>query len=64
MVKNLHSQGLMAKIAWIMRWPKFNIGDTYVHNVYNFKATRTFTRYLAAKIKKENIIHKYYDYDN
>jgi len=62
--RNLHTHGLMTKTTWIMRWPKFDVGDASLNNVFRYKCTRDFNRYLASKIKNENTINKYYDYDN
>lgn len=61
-MKNHHSSGYFAKFYWMTDWPRFNIGDTRINNLYEFKVCRTSSRYLAKQIKEFNAINRYYEY--
>lgn len=61
-IKNLHSGGYIAKFHWFQDWPKFDIGDASMANVFRVKLARDSARYLSKSIKLNNTISKYYDY--
>lgn len=60
---NFHSAGLVAKFKWETKTARFKSAHLSKTNLFSFKPARPLARYLASKIKLNNTINKYYDYN-
>ena len=60
-IKNNHSSNYVSRFVWDTNYgrydPKLPSGE-----IITFKPARQYARDLAAKIKNNNTIHRYYDY--